>query len=130
MEKRDASKKDTVWGESSEFCVCGKFNYCEWVGRNSLTLARMIIHASHSMTTLGTMNNTTVMVATVMNSNYISYEMQQQQQQSKQIATKPFLRKGTRKEPSALHTFATTATAIITSVGNIGLTPSSFRCQQ
>jgi len=30
----------------------------------------------------------------------------------------------------ALHTFATTATAIITSVGNIGLTPSSFRCQQ
>ena len=82
------------------------------------------------MTTLGTMNNTTVMVATVMNSNYISYEMQQQQQQSKQIATKPFLIKGKRKEPSALHTFATTATAIITSVGNIGLTPSSFRCQQ
>ena len=78
----------------------------------------------------GTMNNTTMMVATVMNSNYILYEMQQQQQHSKQIATKPFLRKGTRKEPSALHTFATTAAAIITSVGNIGLTSSSFRCQQ
>ena len=68
----------------------------------------------------GTMNNTTVMAATVMYSNNISDEMQQQQQ-SKQIATKSFLRKGTRKEPSALHTFATTATAIITSVGNIGL---------
>jgi hypothetical protein len=42
-EERTASKKNTVWGESRvlwripcgvnpEFCVCGKFNYCEWVG--------------------------------------------------------------------------------------------------
>ena len=46
-EERYVSKKDTVWGESSEFCVCGKFNYCEWVGRNSLTLARMIIFMHH-----------------------------------------------------------------------------------
>jgi hypothetical protein len=78
-----------------------------------------------------TMNNTTVVAATVMNSNQISDEMQQQQeQQSKHVAKKPFLRKGTRKEPSALHTFATTVTAPVTSIGNVGLTPSSFRRQQ
>jgi hypothetical protein len=46
-EERYASKKNTVRGESSEFCVCGKFNCCEWVGRNSLTLARMIIYMHH-----------------------------------------------------------------------------------
>ena len=44
-EERTASKKNTVWGESSEFFVCGKFYVANgWaVGRNSLTQARMII---------------------------------------------------------------------------------------
>jgi hypothetical protein len=46
-EEKSTSKKNTVWGESSEFFVSGEFNYCERVGRNSLTLARMIMYMHH-----------------------------------------------------------------------------------
>jgi hypothetical protein len=83
---------------------------------SSSSLDGRIALGEEQMMRSGTMNNTTVMAATVMNSNHILDEMQQQQlqQQPKQIAKKPFLRKGTRKEPSALHIFATTATATAT----------------
>ena len=99
------------------------------VSASSSSLDGRIALGEEQMMRSGTMNNTTMVVAAVMNSNRVSNEMQQQQQ-SKHMAKKPFLRKGTRKEPSALQTFTTTATAPVTSIGSVGLTPSTFRRQQ
>jgi hypothetical protein len=101
------------------------------VSASSSSLDGRIALGEDQMMRSGTMNNTTMVVAAVMNSNRVSNEMQQQQQQqSKHMAKKPFLRKGTRKEPSALQTFTATATAPFTSIGSVGLTPSTFRRQQ